>query len=325
MTEALGPSGDDAQLRVVAVTYNSAALLPDFFAALAPAVTAVGGAEVVIADNASNDGSAELAARLYPGASVVSEPSNRGYAAGINAALAATRSGGPIVILNPDVRLEPDTLDRLARGLRDTGAGIVVPVIRDDDGHLEWSLRREPSVVRAFGEALLGGDRAGRLGVGEYIADERAYERRTRADWATGAALMISSDCADELGRWDESFFLYSEETDYMLRARDAGFPTCLVPDALVRHLGGEMGTSPSLWRLVVENRLRLFRRRNSTPATVGFYLALVLKELTRSARGERTARQALRNLLGPSGRRMLRRQEAWSAGTPPDIGSTGP
>lgn len=108
--------------------------------------------------------------------------------------------------------------------------GISVPLLYEEDGRtLVHSLRRESSVTRALGEAVIGNRRAGRFPhLSELVTDSAAYERPTYADWATGALMALSADCLAACGPWDESFFLYSEETEYCLRARDRGFATRL-------------------------------------------------------------------------------------------------
>ncbi|MCZ0985321.1 hypothetical protein O1M54_05915 [Streptomyces diastatochromogenes] len=153
---------------------------------------------------------------------------------------------------------------RLVDGLGD-GVGIAVPLLyeegRDTPHH---SLRRESSVLRALGEAVIGNTRAGRFpALSEMVTDPAAYRRPTRADWATGALMAISGDCLAACGPWDESFFLYSEETEYCLRARDRGYGTRLEPTAEAVHLGGDSQVSPRLWTLLTLNRVRLYRRRH--------------------------------------------------------------
>jgi len=88
-------------------------------------------------------------------------------------------------------------------------------------------------VLRTVGEALLGGTRAGWIpALGHLVLDPRCYERRGTSDWATGAAWMISRDCIESVGQLDERYFLYSEETEYMLRAADYGLTVRYQPSA---------------------------------------------------------------------------------------------
>ena len=101
--------------------------------------------------------------------------------------------------------------------LEEPGTGIVVPQLRSPDGTLEPSLRRTPTLLRAAG---LEKTRVSALS--ERIASPAEYTYPHVVDWAQGAVVLISRECFDKLSGWDESFFLYSEETDFSLRARDA-------------------------------------------------------------------------------------------------------
>jgi N-acetylglucosaminyl-diphospho-decaprenol L-rhamnosyltransferase len=161
----------------------------------------------------------------------------------------------------------------------------------------------------------------------------------TVTDWAEGSTLLISAECWQRCAPWDESFFLYSEETDFALRARDAGLVTRYVPSARAVHLEGGSAKTPGLWTLVVLNRLRLFRRRNSKVRTGVYWAALVVRETSRAVLGKRTSRAALRALASPrrmreprgphSIRPRLARHPAVSAaswpGRPGSAGTAGP
>lgn len=286
-------------LTVVVVTYDSAPLLPALFASLDEGLAGVDRAEVVVVDNASSDGSADVARRLAPAATVIDAGGNAGYAAAINLGVRSRRLRGAVLVLNPDVRLTPGTARALLRALDDPTVGIAAPRIEDEDGAVQLSLRRAPTVARALGEAVLGGTRAGRSACfGEVVADRRAYQSGTDAEWATGAALAIAPRCLDAVGEWDESFFLYSEETDYALRARDAGLRLRYVPGAVVTHIGGDAHRSPALWALLARNRVRLYGKRHGAAETAAFRAAVVLNELVRSRHA--THRAALRALLSP-------------------------
>jgi N-acetylglucosaminyl-diphospho-decaprenol L-rhamnosyltransferase len=283
---------------VVVVTYNSAELLADLIESL-PAGLAGARWHLTIADNASSDGSVRRARELAPAARVVETGRNGGYAAGINAAVAAAEAHTAILVLNPDVRLQPGCVAELLRTLRTPGTGIAVPRLIDAHGDLIESQRREPTVLRAFADAVIGGSRAGRYALlGEVVTDRRRYESPGVTDWAEGSTLLVSDECWRRCAPWDEYFFLYSEETDFALRARDAGLLTRYVPTAGAVHLEGGSGTTPELWTLVVLNRVRLFRRRHGMVQSTAFWAAVLLREGSRAVMGKRTSRAAVRALV---------------------------
>jgi N-acetylglucosaminyl-diphospho-decaprenol L-rhamnosyltransferase len=286
-------------LAVVVVTYNSEHLLNDLLASFDEGLKGISW-HLTVADNASTDNTVSTLRRLAPGATLIEMGRNAGYAAGINAGVKAARAHSAILVLNPDVRLMPGCAAELLGALR-PGTGLSVPQLLDAKSELIESMRREPTVLRAWADALLGAQRAGRYrALGEVVTDRRPYRKETVTDWAEGSTLLISAECWQRCGPWDESFFLYSEETDFALRARDVGFVTRYVPSALAVHLEGDSGQSPGLWTLLMLNRVRLFRRRNGKVRTVAYWGALVSREASRAILGRATSRAAVKALVSP-------------------------
>jgi GT2 family glycosyltransferase len=294
----------------VVVTWNSAAVLPDFLASLPKGMDGLDW-RLVVADNDSADDTVALINALAPDATVVQTGRNAGYAAGVNAALAAAAdwdgAHGAVLVCNPDIRMERGCAATLVQALGTVlpdgdRVGISVPLLYEEDHALIHSLRRESSITRALGEAVIGNTRAGRFpNWSELVTDPDAYTRQTRADWATGALMAISADCLAACGPWDEGFFLYSEETEYCLRAGDLRFATRLEPEAAAVHLGGESKVSPRLWTLLTLNRVRLYRRRNGAAATLAFRVAVLLRESSRALMGRAPNRAAAAALLNPA------------------------
>ena len=288
-------------IAVVVVTYHSEPLLPDLLASLGPGLAGLQW-HLSVADNASTDGTVAALRRLAPAATVVEMGGNRGYAAGINAAVAAAAPHTAVLVLNPDVRLRPGCVPELLAALAVPGTGIAVPRLVDGRGELILTMRREPTIRRTLGDALIGARRAGRFpAIGEVVTRPERYEAPTVTDWAEGSTLLISGECWRRCAPWDESFFLYSEETDFLLRARDAGFATRYSPAARAVHLEGESRVSPGLWTLLTLNRLRLYRRRHGAVGAAGFWSALLVRELSRAAIGRAPSRAAVRALVNPA------------------------
>jgi N-acetylglucosaminyl-diphospho-decaprenol L-rhamnosyltransferase len=300
-------------ISVIVVMYNSAALLPDLLRSLPSGLRGLNW-NLVLVDNASTDGSVEVARQLAPEATVVATGRNGGYAAGINAGVRAAPDHDAVLILNPDVRLGDGCVAELVAVLCNPGVGIAVPRLIDGEGRLSYSMRREPALLHALADATIGAERAGRVpGLGEVVADPRQYERLQTTDWSEGSVMLVTSECMTAAGGWDESFFLYSEETDFALRAGDLGYRSVYVPTACAVHLEGGSATNPALWPLVVKNRVRLYRRRHSLLPSLVFYTAVVWRETTRALLGRETNRAALRVLLSPT--RMREQSGPWSIG----------
>ncbi|MGH3870098.1 MAG: glycosyltransferase family 2 protein [Pseudonocardiaceae bacterium] len=300
---------DQLLVSVVIVTYNSSKVLGGLLDSLPAGLQGVDVGEIVIADNASTDGVVALAEeRNISNLRIVHVGRNAGYAAAINIAVETLKEFDAILVLNPDVRLRPGSVFALANALRNHGVGIAVPRLVAPTGELRYSLRREPTLGRAVAEALLGGDRADRLaGLGERITDSRRYDISAPAVWATGAVMLISRTTVRAIGPWDESFLLYSEETEFALRAADHGWRLWFEAGAEAVHIGGQSRTEPMLAALLAVNRVRLYRRRHGTIAGLSYCVAVTFGEALRAMAGRRTSRAALGALLFRSRRlRML-------------------
>jgi GT2 family glycosyltransferase len=299
-----------ARIAVVIITFNSADVLAGCLRSLTTQAE-VDLAAVVVADNASKDDGVAIAEGMTDlPMTTVQMGRNAGYAAALNAGIATLdlRKLDAVFVMNPDCRLRPGALQPLALALREPGRAIAVPLLLNPDGSLQPSLRREPTVGRALAEAIIGGDRAGRIGtLGELVFDPREYERAGTAAWATGAAMLMSAAAIRELGPWDESFLLYSEETEYCLRAADRGWALWYEPAAVVEHIGGDSGTNPLLAALLVVNKVELFRRRRPGPVSWAYFAAVTLGEAARAAAGRATARASVGALVSRSRRARIR------------------
>lgn len=309
------------RVAVVVVSFNSAPLLADLVVSLPVGAGPDVAWDLVVADNASADDTVDRLRALAPDCRIVEMGRNAGYAAGINAAIRAAGDRDAYLILNPDVRLTPDCVSTLLRALDRPGVGIAVPRLDDAHGGLILSMRREPSVLRAIGDAVVGTDRAGRLAaLGEMVSDPRRYQTAQVTDWAEGSTQLVSRACWQACGPWSEAFFLYSEETEFDLRARDLGFTTWYEPAARAIHLEGGSATSTPLWALLQVNRVRMFALRHGRPTTVGFWVVTALREASRALLGRPHSRAAFKALLTPH--RFLEQPGphsiATAIGTPP-------
>lgn len=296
MSSALsGPPATLPDIAVVIVTYNSAHVVGDLLDSLPKALDGLT-ADVVVVDNGSSDGTADLVAAL--GVCRVVRSANVGYSGGINRGVREAAPAHAILVLNPDVRLRPGSLRPLLAALREPRVGIAAPRVLTPQGELHLSLRREPTLPRALGLTRT------RLAIfSEYVHDASAYIQPCTVDWALGAVLLMSRECYEALGGWDETYFLYSEETDLALRARDAGLLTRYEPRAVAVHIGGQSGRSHRTHAMQIVNRVRLYRRRHGALASWAYYWLVVANQLSRVPRGRRESWPAVVALLRP-GRR---------------------
>lgn len=277
-------AADDTSARIAAiiVTYNSAATIGALLASLDASTV---GVRAIIVDNGSADDTVAAAA-TEPRALVIATGANLGYSGGINVGRQHVRDGEHIAILNPDLVVDPDALRLLLEVLDDDPAvGIAAPQLRGlhDDDRFD-SLRREPTVLRALGDSVFGNRwRSRPPWLAETLRTDDDYNHGHDIAWAGGAALLVSTDCDRTVGAWDSAtYFLYSEETDYARRARDAGFAVRYAPTAVARHVGSGSGQPAPLVALISVNRIRYFQRLHGPLRTELFRLAVAVQHAIR-------------------------------------------
>jgi N-acetylglucosaminyl-diphospho-decaprenol L-rhamnosyltransferase len=282
-------------VNVIIVTYNSIHVIEGLLDSL-PAASGDLTYDVIIVDNGSADGTADLVAAR--GDCHVVRSANVGYAGGINRGVREAVPGPPILILNPDVRLAEKALPPLLAALDRPDVGIVAPRVCSPLGQLSLSLRRQPTLLRALGLAWT------RLScLSEYVTRPGDYACRGAVDWALGAVLLMSWECYERVGGWDESYFLYSEETDLCLRARDAGLLTYYEPDSVAVHIGGQSGRDRRTHAMQIVNRVRLYRRRHGAAASWCYYWLTIASEFSWLVRGHRQSWSSITAILRPSRR----------------------
>ena len=280
-------------LAVVIVTHNSAHVVTRLLDSVPAALDGLA-ADVVVVDNESTDDTAEIL--MTRDDCRVVRSANVGYAAGINRGVTEAARTNAILALNADVHLAAGSVRPLLDALHEPGTGIAVPQLRSPDGALQRSLRREPTLLRSLG---LAGTRVPALA--ERVSAAADYSCAHLVEWASGAVVMMSRACFDVLGGWDESYFLYSEETDFSLRARDLGLLTRYEPRSVAFHIGGGSGQSEVTHAMRVVNRVRLYRRRHGAAASSCYYLLITCGQLKSATRGHRPSRFAVAALLRPS------------------------
>lgn len=245
--------------------------------------------EIVIVDNDSQDGSFDLMSQAIidndwnsggwdNGAKVrvVQSGHNGGFGAGNNVAIRAGLSNGEqpdfVYILNSDAFADPGSIRILRDFLRaNPKAGMAGGHVQGVDGDPHRTAFRFPSIAGEF-------EAATRTGVISRLLKNAIValpipQQDTRVDWAAGASLMMRRTMLDEIGIFDETYFLYFEETDLCRRAAHAGWPTYYIPESSVVHIGSA-STGMKTWRRTpdywFDSRLYYFTRNHS-----GFYAML--------------------------------------------------
>jgi len=231
-----------ARVRVGIVSWNTAELLDRCLAAL-PAALGGRDAEVVVVDNASADGSAEVV-RSHAGVRLIGNPDNRGYARAMNQALTHAPGGaGTLIALNPDTEPPAGSLDSLV-GFLDhrPDVGLVVPRLLNADGTEQHSVHRFPSVALEAVRLAPARLRRGPLGRRWWL--ERHSDHRVVADvdWAIGAVHVIRTEALGGQAPYDERWFMYTEDMDLCWRVRRRGWRVVLDGEVAVPHLHNAAG-----------------------------------------------------------------------------------
>jgi N-acetylglucosaminyl-diphospho-decaprenol L-rhamnosyltransferase len=225
----------------VTVTYNPGATLTAFVDSLVPAGFPPG--RLLVVDNGSTDGAPEAVARAHEHVTLVRSPGNVGYgrAANIGAALADPAQHW-LLVCNPDTIATPETVTRLLDAARDAPrAGVLGPRILDPDGSVYPSARALPSIRTGIGHALLSGVWPSNPWTRRYQQrDVSASEETSTVGWLSGAFLLVRREAFEQVGGFDDDFFMYFEDVDLGRRMSEAGWSNLFVPSAEVMHIGGE-------------------------------------------------------------------------------------
>lgn len=283
--------------------------------------------EWLVVDSGSTDGTADAIAEEFPHISVC-HCSNIGFAAGNNLALVRAR-GRYVLALNPDMEIAQGTLAGLVAEMdARPHVGVGSAVTHYPDGRLQATIRRFPSPARQLGEALALTRLPGLRWLQEDDVRAARYETECSADWLAGGFLLVRREAVEQAGGFDERFFLFSEETDWCLRIRSAGWDIRHFPTMrLIHHTG--RAARPDLYAQNSYAKVLYARKHFSRPAQLAFRTALVLRhglryagfaargrrrpELSRRIAAERLALRVVAGLEAPPYRPHAQRGESVS------------
>lgn len=234
-----------------------------------------GVSELVVVDNGSVDGSLDEVRRRFPEVGVVVPGRNLGYGAAANRGVAATASE-LVLVSNPDLEVRPGAVGVLVEALAgEPGCALVGPLIRTSSGDRYPSARRFPSLIDAAGHALLGIFAPDNRFTRSYQQAELAGAAPSLAmvDWVSGACFMTRRSAFEQVGGFDEAYFMYAEEVDLCWRLGRSGWQVAYAPMAEVTHLQG-FSTDRHPYRMIFEHHRSLLRF--ASRSTVGWRKALM-------------------------------------------------
>lgn len=229
-------NGSRVDLSICIVSWNTA---PELIACLDSITGTVRKVqyEIIVVDNASQDGSPELVSARLPSVRLHVNSSNLGFAAAANQAIALS-SGRYVLLLNPDAEVMPGTLDQLVSFTDSVPqAGVVGCKIVNPDGSLQYSCRRFPNLIAGMLRNTLLGSLLGQSRcVRDYLMQDWDHASVLDVDWVSGAALLVRREVVDQIGFLDEGFFMYCEDIDFCKRAGEAGWDVLYYPFAKILH-----------------------------------------------------------------------------------------
>ena len=252
-------------LTVIIVSWNVRDLLRRCLASIADTPSASRlEPEILVVDNASDDGSPGMVRDEFPHVRLVTNERNLGFTAANNQGLACAE-GRYLLLLNPDTEVVDGALETMV-GYMDghPTVGALGPQLRYPDGTLQPSRRRFPTMATALVESTI---------VQEWWPDSRILRRYYVADtpddaiqavdWVIGACLLVRREVYEKVGGLDEGFFMYSEEVDWCRRIKDAGWEVVYLPTATVIHHEGKSSEQVVAARHIhfQSSKVRYFRK----------------------------------------------------------------
>jgi hypothetical protein len=252
------------KLSIIIVSWNVKDILSDCLDSILRN-TAAFPYEIIVVDNAGTDGTADHIKNKFPTVCVIENSENRGFAQANNQG-ASLAGGQYLFFLNPDTVLLDDTLNRLVDFMdRNPDIAMSGPRILNDDRTLQASVRNFPSWRGAFY----------RYTIFKYLGLFKShfekwhnrgfdYDRQADIEQLIGAAMVIRKEIFEQVGRFDERFFMYYEEVDLCRRLKDGGFRVVYYPVAQLVHLGGKSAKQiPAKTRFMMFQSLLLYFHKN--------------------------------------------------------------
>ena len=223
--------------------------------------------QILVADNGSDDGSADMVAAEFPRATLVRHEENLGFAAA-HASLFPLSLGRYHVLVNSDVELTPGCLGAMdERMLKDDRIGVMGPQIISPEGRIQHSCRRFPTLSLQFLESTGLGRLFPRSCLNTYQMGSFDHRTAESVDQVMGSFFLIRGTLLTEVGHLDTRFFMYYEEVDYCLRVHRAGYHVFFEPRAQVLHDAG--GSSRHVRVLTIRRKMRsmhaYFRKHRGT------------------------------------------------------------
>ena len=236
MTQAADTLPD---LSIVIVNWNTRDMLRACLTSLRTAAQTWPHFEVIVVDNASSDGSPDMIRSEFPEVRLIAAPKNLGFGGGNNLGFAAARAAKVVATVNSDTEVIGDALEKMCAYFTDTpDCGAAGPKLLNTDGTVQLSCRKFPGFMTALFNrySLLTRLFPNNAWSREYLMSDCGHGESMNVDWVSGAALFVRREVFDQIGAFDEDYFMYSEDVDWCYRIHRAGWRVAYVPDAVMTH-----------------------------------------------------------------------------------------
>ena len=246
-------------LSIIILNWNTCALLRDCLRALGALPPDW---ELIIVDNASTDGSADMVARDFPAVQLIRNPENLGFARANNQGLCLSQRQY-VLLLNSDTVVKPGALTALVRFMDEhPKAGVVSPRLLCPDGAPQpYAFGGDPTLWYLL-----------RRGVNQLLFHRYLHDWATglvqEVDWVSGACMLVRREAIEQVGLLDENMFMYFEDNDWCLRMRKAGWKVYYNPQVEITHIGGQSLAKNPKARKAYYSSLRYFYARHYSPVS---------------------------------------------------------
>ncbi|MEJ1378876.1 MAG: glycosyltransferase [Candidatus Sedimenticola sp. (ex Thyasira tokunagai)] len=255
-------------ISVIIVSYNTSELLGKCVDALNKAKGTLS-LQVIIVDNASQDGSRALLENKFSDCDLIFNEVNVGFGRANNQALPLLQ-GRYVLLLNTDAFISSDTLDKTINYMESSpNCGVLGVKLVGRDGELQPSCRYFPYPISVF----MSRSGLARFFSGIKLVDDLSWDHDSvrKCDWVPGCYYLIRREVVDQIGLFDPRYFLYYEEVDHCRAVKNAGWDVVYFPDTMVIHLGGESAKSEGeltpgsqqIEALQIESELLYFRKNH--------------------------------------------------------------
>lgn len=284
LPELAGPTPD---LSVIVVNWNTRDILRRCLDSVRAHLSGIPH-EVIVVDNASSDGSADMVAEEFPEVRLIRNVENVGFARANNQAMAVA-AGEWFLLLNSDTLMIDDSVLRLFRRVsHEAGIGVAHCRLQFPDGTLQYSTYRFPSIRLAiledlgFYKLLSPARRAATL-----LAGYWAHDQERDVDWVSGAFMLLPREVFERTLGFSERYFMYGEDMEWGYRIRDAGWRIRFYPQASIVHL--DHSSSVLRWgdrrvQICIERQLDIYARRHGRVHGIAYNAIRIAGLVLRSA-----------------------------------------